>query len=160
MARLGRNDPCRCGSGKKYKKCCLRADETAERAQRRAAHEQAETQARADQQRLLDHLEWMRADDAEHAAYIDESNAILELIHTGQLDDAEARARALIVSVPEGSDGHERLGHVYEARGDMKTAAKHYRKAIALVRGQGLPEDDHLAWLRELADRIDPPALS
>ena len=21
--RVGRNDPCRCGSGKKYKKCCL-----------------------------------------------------------------------------------------------------------------------------------------
>ena len=22
-SRLGRNDPCHCGSGKKYKKCCL-----------------------------------------------------------------------------------------------------------------------------------------
>jgi len=22
MAKIGRNDPCRCGSGKKYKKCC------------------------------------------------------------------------------------------------------------------------------------------
>jgi uncharacterized protein YecA (UPF0149 family) len=22
--RVGRNDPCPCGSGKKYKKCCLR----------------------------------------------------------------------------------------------------------------------------------------
>ncbi|MGH8679785.1 MAG: SEC-C metal-binding domain-containing protein, partial [Burkholderiales bacterium] len=26
--KIGRNDPCPCGSGKKYKKCCLRADET------------------------------------------------------------------------------------------------------------------------------------
>lgn len=25
-AKLGRNDPCPCGSGKKYKKCCLRSD--------------------------------------------------------------------------------------------------------------------------------------
>ncbi|QDU31718.1 hypothetical protein ETAA8_68780 [Anatilimnocola aggregata] len=25
--RVGRNDPCHCGSGKKYKKCCLRADQ-------------------------------------------------------------------------------------------------------------------------------------
>jgi uncharacterized protein YecA (UPF0149 family) len=24
--KVGRNDPCPCGSGKKYKKCCLRAD--------------------------------------------------------------------------------------------------------------------------------------
>jgi preprotein translocase subunit SecA len=25
--RVGRNDPCPCGSGKKYKNCCLRRDE-------------------------------------------------------------------------------------------------------------------------------------
>lgn len=29
--RLGRNELCRCGSGKKYKRCCLRKDETTER---------------------------------------------------------------------------------------------------------------------------------
>jgi hypothetical protein len=29
--RPGRNDPCRCGSGKKYKRCCLRTDEAAAR---------------------------------------------------------------------------------------------------------------------------------
>lgn len=27
MAKIGRNDPCPCGSGKKYKKCCLALDE-------------------------------------------------------------------------------------------------------------------------------------
>lgn len=31
MAGRGRNDACHCGSGKKYKKCCLPADEAAER---------------------------------------------------------------------------------------------------------------------------------
>ena len=30
MAKPGRNDPCPCGSGKKYKKCCLTNDEAAE----------------------------------------------------------------------------------------------------------------------------------
>jgi hypothetical protein len=25
MKKLGRNDPCPCGSGKKYKQCCLKA---------------------------------------------------------------------------------------------------------------------------------------
>jgi hypothetical protein len=30
--RTGRNDPCPCGSGKKYKKCCLASDEAKERA--------------------------------------------------------------------------------------------------------------------------------
>src|SRR5262245_56347661 len=28
---IGRNDPCHCGSGKKYKKCCLEKDEEARR---------------------------------------------------------------------------------------------------------------------------------
>lgn len=27
MSKIGRNDPCHCGSGKKYKKCCLSKDE-------------------------------------------------------------------------------------------------------------------------------------
>jgi hypothetical protein len=37
--KVGRNDPCPCGSGKKYKKCCLAKDEAAERqsARERAA---------------------------------------------------------------------------------------------------------------------------
>ncbi|HEU4534723.1 MAG TPA: SEC-C metal-binding domain-containing protein [Polyangiaceae bacterium] len=29
MTKIGRNDPCPCGSGKKYKKCCLAKDEQA-----------------------------------------------------------------------------------------------------------------------------------
>jgi len=43
---LGRNDPCHCGSGRKYKKCCLDKDEAA--AQARAAAE-AQADAPADQ---------------------------------------------------------------------------------------------------------------
>lgn len=31
--KIGRNDPCHCGSGKKYKKCCLEKDEALEREQ-------------------------------------------------------------------------------------------------------------------------------
>ncbi len=31
MKRPGRNDPCPCGSGRKYKQCCLRVEETRER---------------------------------------------------------------------------------------------------------------------------------
>ena len=30
--RPGRNDPCHCGSGKKYKNCCLKKDQEADRA--------------------------------------------------------------------------------------------------------------------------------
>ncbi len=34
---IGRNDPCRCGSGKKYKKCHLEADEKSDRKEREKA---------------------------------------------------------------------------------------------------------------------------
>lgn len=42
----GRNEPCYCGSGKKYKQCCLAKDEAAA-AEARAAAKAAETAAAA-----------------------------------------------------------------------------------------------------------------
>ena len=30
MRKTGRNDPCHCGSGQKYKRCCLLKDQAAE----------------------------------------------------------------------------------------------------------------------------------
>jgi hypothetical protein len=45
---LGRNEPCHCGSGKKYKQCCLAKDEAAERAARAKAAEKAEKAEKAD----------------------------------------------------------------------------------------------------------------
>jgi hypothetical protein len=38
---LGRNDPCHCGSGKKYKQCCLAKDEETARAARAKAAAEA-----------------------------------------------------------------------------------------------------------------------
>jgi hypothetical protein len=40
-ANLGRNDPCPCGSGKKYKQCCLAKDEEKARAARAKAAAEA-----------------------------------------------------------------------------------------------------------------------
>jgi len=44
---LGRNDPCHCGSGKKYKQCHLDKDEAAAREARAAAMAEAEKNAPA-----------------------------------------------------------------------------------------------------------------
>jgi hypothetical protein len=41
MRALGRNDPCHCGSGKKYKHCHLDKDEAAEREARAKAADEA-----------------------------------------------------------------------------------------------------------------------
>jgi len=42
---LGRNEPCHCGSGRKYKHCCLEKDEQAEREARAKAEAEAEAEA-------------------------------------------------------------------------------------------------------------------
>jgi len=43
--RVGRNDPCPCGSGRKYKQCCLPKDEAAAAVARAKAAEDAATPA-------------------------------------------------------------------------------------------------------------------
>ncbi|MCB4756481.1 MAG: SEC-C domain-containing protein [Elusimicrobia bacterium] len=45
---IGRNDPCHCGSGKKYKKCHLEADELKERKAREKMLEEAAKKAAAE----------------------------------------------------------------------------------------------------------------
>jgi tetratricopeptide (TPR) repeat protein len=118
MAKVGRNDACPCGSGQKYKRCCLPRDEAAAQA---AA---AEAAARA------------REEEAALAAYdgLDEaSNAVIDLIDTGRLDEAERAAHALVTRYPEVHDGLERLAMVYAARGDRPRAAEYYRKAADFV---------------------------
>jgi hypothetical protein len=47
-ANLGRNDPCHCGSGKKYKQCCLARDEEKARAARAKAAAEAPVPAAED----------------------------------------------------------------------------------------------------------------
>jgi hypothetical protein len=46
--QLGRNEPCHCGSGKKYKHCCLEKDEAAARQARAKAAAAAAKKAAAE----------------------------------------------------------------------------------------------------------------
>ena len=56
MAKPGRNDRCPCGSGKKYKACCLTKDEAAERDGLAEAQARRESQAEAHREELR--LSW------------------------------------------------------------------------------------------------------
>ena len=140
MAKPGRNDRCPCSSGKKYKACCLTKDEAAEHEQLAAAQSQRES--RESEKRLS--LSEVRAemlarlagdDDAlfDDDELTDSSNAVLDLIRSGKLDEAEAAARALLAQYPEVHDGWDRLGQVHEARGQNAQAADCYRKVVAFL---------------------------
>jgi tetratricopeptide (TPR) repeat protein len=144
MAKIGRNDPCSCGSGKKYKRCCLAVDQAA--AQRPPDPEPSRTTPTL----ALDDF-----DDFEELERL--SNRVPDLIDQGRLDEAEKVCQELLHRFPDVSDGIERLGQVHEVRGDPTTAAAHYRQVAAFIRENGDSEDEHALWLDQLADRIDPP---
>jgi len=117
MPKTGRNDPCPCASGKKYKHCCLEKDRAAEL-------------SAAVRQRVA--LQESQALDVA-------SNAVVDLVHGGRLEEAEQAARDLLVRYPEVHDGYDRLGMVHEARGQFREAADCYRKVIEFTRAN--PED-------------------
>ena len=127
MAKPGRNDRCPCGSGKKYKACCLTRDEAAERQELAKAQAARDERTAEHRQSLREVRETMLArlagdegpyDDDD--ALMDASNAVIDLVHAGKLDEAEKAARQLLVDYPDVVDGHDRLGMVYDARGDKK----------------------------------------
>ncbi len=125
MVKTGRNDPCHCGSGKKYKRCCLEKDSSAV-----SALAQAEAAAAlARKEVLLDAIE-AQLDPDPYDGLDEATNAVVDLVHAGKLDEAEAAANDLLVRFPQVHDGYDRLGMVAEARGDKKLAAIHYRKVL------------------------------
>jgi tetratricopeptide (TPR) repeat protein len=159
--KTGRNDPCPCGSGKKYKQCCLRKEEEAER-EAMAALNQARQQGRGGSYSdLVKTVDEFAADYEADLALADASNAPARLIRAGKLDEAEQAARDLLLRFPEVHDGYDRLGMVYEARGDNKQAAHYYRQALEFIRQQPDQYDDaglEAVFLRLIA-KLDPPAL-
>jgi tetratricopeptide (TPR) repeat protein len=154
MNKTGRNDPCPCGSGNKYKRCCLPKDQAVESAalalaaERRAAQEK-ELEAYLDEEEML--LEY--DEDLAEA-----SNAAVDLIKAGKLDEAEQAARDLLIEFPDEHDGYDRLGMVYEARGDYKRAIECYRKVIEIIRSYpDRYEPQFEATFQQLVQKLDSP---
>ena len=87
------------------------------------------------------------------------SNDAVDLVHAGKLDDAERAAHDLIERFPDVHDGWDRLGMVYEARGDNQKAADCYRKVIDFIRDRPDDYDDGFAEVFvKLVEKLDPAA--
>ena len=98
MAKISRNAPCPCGSGKKYKKCCLSRNETEALEQRRILEQNVGKAL-------------VEIDDLD-----DLSNSVLDLIDAEKFDEAESVCNELRKRYPDQVDGIERMAMVYEAR--------------------------------------------
>jgi len=108
MDKIGRNEPCPCGSGKKYKKCCLHA---APPVGGKATYVYTD----------LDNL----------------SNQVPDFIKQGKFDEAEAVCQTLLEQFPEQIDGLHRYAAVFEAKGDNRKAAEYYRKTVEFAKQAG-----------------------
>jgi tetratricopeptide (TPR) repeat protein len=151
MSKPGRNDPCPCGSGKKYKQCCISREQDAAAAAAIAARTQAAEAAAARREQ--------RAEEKEDAELAYASNHVMQLIRENRLDEADTAARDLLANYPFVHDGLERLGAVHEARGDHKQAAQYYRKAADFICDNATHYDQELPdSLRRMADQLDPPS--
>jgi tetratricopeptide (TPR) repeat protein len=175
-SKPGRNDPCPCGSGNKYKKCCLSKDAAAERAalvdararrdERAAAHRHEPAAAhRLPVDELTAEVATRLRMAEQEDAYEDEldaaSNAVVQLVRAAKLDEAEAAARDLLVRFPDVHDGWDRLGMVHEVRGDNRQAADCYRKVIECIRQH--PDNYDAAIVEQFAklvERLDPPVAT
>jgi TolA-binding protein len=153
MNKTGRNDPCHCGSGQKYKRCCLQKDQAVERA-KSAATAAIRT---AKQEELEAFLQQQEAELEGEEELTQASNAALDLVQAGKFDEAEQAARDLLVRFPDVHDGYDRLGMVYAARGDHKQAAEQYRKVVQFV--QAHPDQYEPGFetrFQQLIRRLDP----
>jgi tetratricopeptide (TPR) repeat protein len=97
MKKPGRNAPCPCGSGKKYKKCCLHATRPIT----------GDTFIYTD----LDEL----------------SNQVPGLIKQGKYDEAEKVCQKLLELYPEQIDGLHRSAELFEAMADYDKAIMFYK---------------------------------
>lgn len=152
MAKIGRNDRCPCGSGKKYKHCCMAQDEAAAREKLAAA---AATTAAATAQHDP-HL----CDDCNEQLDA-AANAVLALIDASKFAAAEQAAHELLARFPAVHDGYECLGRLYQAKGDNLQAAECYRKVIAFARNEPHLYDPHfIDHFQDLIDGLEPQAAA
>ena len=124
MAKTGRNQPCPCGSGKKYKHCCLERD--------RASPLEASRHPPA-------HLPDLATPPGFYFGEgdLDQlSNSVVDLINDARLDEAEAACQALKDEYPEVIDWLMRTAMLHEARGETHTAIEYYERTLAYM-------DDH-----------------
>jgi tetratricopeptide (TPR) repeat protein len=128
MAKVGRNAPCPCGSGKKYKKCCL-------------LHQDGKTEPQMRYTPVYTELDQL-------------SNSVVDLIAQNKLDEAEAVSHRLLVDYPDQIDGLDRLAQVYEARDEKEKAIEYYRKAADFAKSMPGFDQEGIDWYLSEANRI------
>ena len=136
MTKISRSAPCPCGSGKKYKKCCLHRDEAQVISQQASLLSSENNTIEA-----LDDLDNL-------------SNSVVDLIGKGKLDEAEQACVELLNRYPDYIDGLERFALVYEARGDSQKAIEYYEKSAEFARKNEGFDPEYVKWAMDKVEKL------
>jgi tetratricopeptide (TPR) repeat protein len=128
MMKIGRNQPCPCGSGEKYKRCCLSKDQASRLEAASAAQQHAPTALSPPPGFFFGEDELDKL-----------SNSVVRLINDGRLDEAEVACQELKAQYPEVIDWIMRTAMLHEARGETHQAIAHYEQTLQYMDDN--PED-------------------
>jgi tetratricopeptide (TPR) repeat protein len=152
---VGRNDPCPCGSGKKYKKCCLSRDQgggpkVVEPHEQPAGEDHDHVRAGA-----LDVPAGLTSAQArEYVERLDRwSNAARDALDEGRVEEAEKLADRLRTEYPDQIDGYELCGMVRLQHGRWAEAAEGFEQAIAIALKH--PDDYDKEFIQDLRRDAD-----
>ena len=147
-ARPGRNDPCSCGSGKKYKKCC------ASRSTQRLAEPPPEDIARlgvlAAEKR---HLE-LETGARELLRRHPESGALTKLVAVAlwaQGKEVLPYLQRTVELTPDDAEAHTNLGNAERSRGRFESAVASHRRALEIKPDYAEAQNNLGSALQDLA---------
>ena len=137
--KIGRNEPCPCGSGKKYKHCCLEKHEAARQAK---DPEQAEN---------------LRAKEKEQKQLIKNIEKAFGLLSSRKYSEAIRLALNLINNYPNEDRLHDIVATCHLYAGECEEAIEICRRRLEVAR---LEKDYFIEHGRYRDAEIDKPALS
>jgi hypothetical protein len=143
MAKIGRNEPCPCGSGRKYKRCCQtsvsqRPAPTAFETANDAHHEPYDELCPCCVQRLELH-----------------ADRVADELIAGHLDHAEALCQKLIADFPTEAEGLDLLSMILQERGQHDTALEVLRRASAIAHARPEYDADVRADMRDRIRQLE-----
>lgn len=122
--RVGRNDPCPCGSGKKYKKCCLASEAGAPSGTSKPL---GTRESLGSEDKILDD---MQGDLQQLSQWSREARSAID---SGQYEKAARLSRTIGERFPNLIEGPRILAQLHMAQGRWAEAARAYGYAISII---------------------------
>ncbi len=139
LEKIGRNDPCPCGSGKKYKNCCLKKHEAAGKAGG------------------LEHAEDLKAREKEQERLVGRINKAFDLLGAGRYEEAIRAASNLILKYPDEDRLHDIVATSHLYAGECGEAIAICRRRLEVAESEKSYFIEHGRY-RDA--EVDKPALS